>query len=38
MGFQKGSLQLLQRDIRILLNQLHKEALKGHQPPVALTS
>ena len=38
MGFQKGGLQLLQRDIRILLNQLRKEALLGHQTPVALAS
>ena len=31
MGFQKGGLQLLQRDIRILLNQLRKEVLVGHE-------
>ena len=31
MDFQKGGLQLLQRDIRILLNQLRKEVLVGHE-------
>lgn len=31
MGFQKGGLQLLQCDIWILLNQLRKEALVGHE-------
>ena len=38
MGFQKGGLQLLQRDIRILLSQFRKETLAGRRSPVALTS
>ena len=38
MGLEQGGLQLLQRDIRILLNQLRKETFEGYQPSVTLTA